>query len=59
MDLARRHGLSTQAVRNYEDAGIVPPAHRSRTRYRDYTAAYAAGLAAYLALVSAFGYSTS
>jgi DNA-binding transcriptional MerR regulator len=59
VDLARRHGLSTQAVRNYEDAGIIPPAHRSRTGYRDYTAAHAAGLAAYLALVPAFGYSTS
>lgn len=59
VDLARRHGLSTQAVRNYEDAGIIPPAHRSRTGYRDYTATHAAGLAAYLALVPAFGYSTS
>jgi hypothetical protein len=59
VDLARRHGLSTQAVRNYEDAGIIPPAHRSRTGYRDYTAAHAAGLAAYLALVPAFGHSTS
>jgi hypothetical protein len=47
-----------QAVRNYEDAGIIPPAHRSRTEYRDYTATHAAGLAAYLALVPAFGYST-
>jgi len=59
VDLARQHGLSTQAVRNYEDAGIIPPAHRSRTGYRDYTATHAAGLAAYLALVPAFGYSTS
>ncbi|MPY59076.1 MerR family transcriptional regulator [Streptomyces spongiae] len=59
VDLARQHGLSTQAVRNYEDAGIIPPARRSRTGYRDYTATHAAGLAAYLALVPAFGYSTS
>ncbi|MER5897397.1 MerR family transcriptional regulator [Streptomyces sp. NPDC001876] len=59
VDLARRHGLSTQAVRNYEAAGIIPPAHRSRTGYRDYTATHAAGLAAYLALVPAFGHSTS
>ncbi|MFD4029853.1 MerR family DNA-binding transcriptional regulator [Streptomyces sp. NPDC058637] len=58
VDLARRHGLSTQAVRNYENAGIIPPAHRSRTGYRDYTTAHAAGLAAYLALVPAFGHST-
>ncbi|WP_406138455.1 MerR family transcriptional regulator [Streptomyces sp. NBC_01089] len=59
VDLARRHGLSTQAVRNYEDAGIIPSAHRSRTGYRDYTATHAVGLAAYLALVPAFGHSTS
>ncbi|WP_406384896.1 MerR family DNA-binding transcriptional regulator [Streptomyces sp. NBC_01618] len=57
--LARRHGLSTQAVRNYEDAGIIPSAHRSRTGYRDCTATHAAGLAVYPALVPAFGYSTS
>lgn len=59
VDLARRHGLSTQAVRNYEETGIIPPAHRGRTGYRDYTATHAAGLAAYLALVPAFGHSTS
>jgi len=59
VDLARQHGLSTQAVRNYEDAGIIPPAQRSRAGYRDYTATHAAGLTAYLALIPAFGYSTS
>ncbi|POX43200.1 MerR family transcriptional regulator [Streptomyces sp. Ru73] len=59
VDLARRHGLSTQAVRNYEDGGIVPPARRSRAGYRDYTAVHAAGLAAYLALVPAFGHAAS
>uniref|UniRef100_A0AAU3H643 MerR family transcriptional regulator n=1 Tax=Streptomyces sp. NBC_01401 TaxID=2903854 RepID=A0AAU3H643_9ACTN len=59
VDLARRHGLSTQAVRNYEDGGIIPPAQRSRTGYRNYTTTHAAGLAAYLALVPAFGYATS
>ncbi|MFJ8450055.1 MerR family DNA-binding transcriptional regulator [[Kitasatospora] papulosa] len=59
VDLARRHGLSAQAVRNYEADGIIPSAHRSRTGYRDYNATHAAGVAAYLALVPAFGYSTS
>ncbi|WP_405406891.1 DUF6461 domain-containing protein [Streptomyces sp. NBC_01104] len=59
VDLARRHDLSTQTVRNYEDAGIIPPAGRGPTGYRNYTAAHAAGLAAYLALVPAFGSSTS
>ena len=59
MDLARQHGLSAQAVRNYEDAGIIPPAHRSQTGYRNYTATHVAGVEAYLALVPAFGYPTS
>ncbi|MFJ7206469.1 MerR family DNA-binding transcriptional regulator [Streptomyces sp. NPDC098789] len=58
VDLARRHGLSTQAVRNYEDAGIIAAARRSPAGYRDYTAVHAAGLAAHLALVPAFGHST-
>ncbi|WP_328303307.1 MerR family transcriptional regulator [Streptomyces sp. NBC_00435] len=58
VDLARPHGLSTQAVRNYEDAGIIPPAHRGRTGYRHYTDTHAAGLEAYLALVPAFGHPT-
>lgn len=42
-----------------EDAGIIPPAHRGRTGYRDYTTTHAVGLAAYLALVPAFGYPTA
>ncbi|GAA0527764.1 TioE family transcriptional regulator [Paractinoplanes ferrugineus] len=53
MDLARVHGLSTQAVRNYEAAGILPEASRSGTGYRAYTPVHAAALAAFLALVPA------
>jgi hypothetical protein len=37
IDLAREHGLSAQAVRNYEDAGILPTAERSASGYRRYT----------------------
>ncbi len=55
VDLARRHQLSTQAVRNYEDAGILPAARRSRTGHRQYGEVHLTGLAAYLALVSAYG----
>ncbi|NEE23175.1 MerR family DNA-binding transcriptional regulator, partial [Streptomyces sp. SID7499] len=36
IDLARRHGLSTQAVRNYEAAGILPAAGRTAHGYRTY-----------------------
>ncbi|MBO1420308.1 MerR family DNA-binding transcriptional regulator, partial [Streptomyces sp. FH025] len=55
-DLAREHGISTQAVRNYERDGFLPPAERTPTGYRVYTEAHAAALRAYLALVSAHGH---
>jgi DNA-binding transcriptional MerR regulator len=55
-DLAREHGLSTQAVRNYERDGFIPPAQRTRSGYRLYTEVHAAALRAYLTLVAAFGY---
>ncbi|WP_412538920.1 TioE family transcriptional regulator [Longispora sp. K20-0274] len=55
-DLAREHGLSTQAVRNYERDGFLPPAERTPSGYRVYTEVHAAALRAYLALVAAHGY---
>ena len=58
-DLARRHGISTQAVRNYEREGFLPPAERTDTGYRVYTELHAAALRAYLALVRAYGYATA
>ncbi|WP_040795046.1 MerR family transcriptional regulator [Nocardia higoensis] len=58
-DLAREHGLSTQAVRNYESDGFLPAADRTPTGYRIYTERHAAALRAYLALVAAFGYPTA
>ncbi|MBD2894170.1 hypothetical protein amrb99_30930 [Actinomadura sp. RB99] len=55
-DLAREHGISTQAVRNYEQDGFLPPAERTRSGYRIYTEAHAAALRAFLALVPAYGH---
>ncbi|PPK70949.1 TioE family transcriptional regulator [Actinokineospora auranticolor] len=55
-DLAREHGLSTQAVRNYERDGFLPPADRTPTGYRVYTPRHAAALRAYLALIPAHGH---
>jgi DNA-binding transcriptional MerR regulator len=55
-DLAREHGLSTQAVRNYERNGFIPPAERTDSGYRIYTEVHAAALRAYLALIPAYGY---
>ncbi|MFE1443546.1 TioE family transcriptional regulator [Streptomyces sp. NPDC058739] len=56
IDLARAHGLSTQAVRNYEEAGILPAAARTPHGYRAYTALHAAALRAFLALLPGHGH---
>ena len=59
VDLAREHGLSTQAVRNYEDAGILPTAERTAHGYRTYTPLHAQALRAFLALVPGHGHQTA
>ncbi|MEV4489936.1 TioE family transcriptional regulator [Micromonospora coxensis] len=59
VDLARGHGLSTQAVRNYEAAGILPDADRSPHGYRTYTSLHAQALRAFLALVPGHGHRTA
>ncbi|WP_020578168.1 TioE family transcriptional regulator [Actinopolymorpha alba] len=56
-DLAREHGISTQAVRNYERDGCIPPAVRTQSGYRIYTEVHAAALRAYLALIAAYRHS--
>lgn len=58
-DLAREHGLSTQAVRNYEQSGFIPPAERTDTGYRVYTEVHAAALRTFLALVPAYGHAAA
>ncbi|PRH80322.1 MerR family transcriptional regulator [Streptomyces solincola] len=59
VDLARRHGLSTQAVRNYEAAGVLPPAGRTDSGYRVYTPLHGLALGAFLALVPGHGHRTA
>ncbi|WP_416967896.1 TioE family transcriptional regulator [Streptomyces sp. 4F14] len=59
VDLARAHGLSTQAVRNYEEEGILPAAGRTVHGYRIYTATHARALGAFLALVPGHGHRTA
>ncbi|MCP2289548.1 MerR family transcriptional regulator [Nocardia amikacinitolerans] len=58
-DLAREHGLSTQAVRNYERDGFLPPAERTPSGYRIYTEVHAAALRAFFGLVAAYGHATA
>jgi DNA-binding transcriptional MerR regulator len=59
VDLARGHGLSTQAVRNYEEAGILPAADRTPHGHRAYTPLHAGALRAFLALVPGHGHRTA
>jgi DNA-binding transcriptional MerR regulator len=59
VDLAREHGLSAQAVRNYEEEGILPTAGRTRHGYRVYTTLHARALCAFVALVPAHGHGTA
>ncbi|GAA4711306.1 DNA-binding transcriptional regulator, MerR family [Promicromonospora umidemergens] len=59
IDLAREHGLSTQAIRNYEDAGILPAAVRTAKGYRTYTSSHARALRAFLALAPGHGHRTA
>jgi DNA-binding transcriptional MerR regulator len=56
VDLAREHGLSAQAIRNYDDAGVLPPTERSATGYRRYTPLHAQALRAFLALRRGHGH---
>ncbi|MFC8663378.1 TioE family transcriptional regulator [Streptomyces sp. NPDC057199] len=59
VDLARGHSLSTQAIRNYEEAGILPVAGRTPHGYRTYTSLHAGALRAFLALVPGHGHQTA
>ncbi|HEY0259445.1 MAG TPA: MerR family DNA-binding transcriptional regulator [Lacisediminihabitans sp.] len=59
IDLARSVGLSTQAVRNYEDDGILPSAIRGRNGYRRYTYFHLSALEAFLALARAASHSSA
>lgn len=55
VDLARLAGLSTQQIRNYEDAGVLPPAERTASGYRTFTELHRQALLAYRALVASYG----
>jgi DNA-binding transcriptional MerR regulator len=59
IDLAREHGLSTQAVRNYEEAGLLPPTPRTASGYRRYSQLHALALDAFVALVPGHGHAAA
>jgi DNA-binding transcriptional MerR regulator len=59
VDLAREYRLSTQAIRNYEAAGILPDAERTPHGYRTYTPLHAQALRAFIALAPGHGHQTA
>jgi DNA-binding transcriptional MerR regulator len=56
VDLARLAGISAQQVRNYLDAGVLPPAARSDTGYRQLDDRHRRALLAYRALAKGHGW---
>ncbi|MER7014090.1 MerR family transcriptional regulator [Saccharopolyspora sp. NPDC000359] len=59
VDLARAAGISTQQVRNYLDAGVLPPARRTESGYRCFHDRHLRALLTYRALVRGFGIHTA
>ncbi|GAA4302601.1 MerR family transcriptional regulator [Streptomyces venetus] len=55
VDLARLAGVSTQQIRNYEDAGVLPPAARTASGYRAFTDLHRRALLAYRTLLKGYG----
>lgn len=59
IDLARAAGISTQQVRNYADAGILPAAPRTPAGYRRFHAGHRTALLTYRALARGYGHATA
>lgn len=59
VDLARAAGVSTQQIRNYADAGILPPTPRTPAGYRRFDVRHRDALLAYRALVPGCGLDTA
>ncbi|WP_431683560.1 MerR family transcriptional regulator [Kitasatospora sp. KL5] len=55
VDLARAAGISTQQIRNYADAGILPPAPRTAAGHRRFDESHLDALLAYRALAGGCG----
>lgn len=55
VDLARAVGVSAQQIRNYEDAGVLPPVARSDSGYRQFSERHLRALRTFRALVPGYG----
>jgi len=59
VDLARLAGVSAQQIRNYEEAGVLPPAARTTSGYRTFGDVHRRALLAYRALLKGYGPATA
>ncbi|MFG3255877.1 MerR family transcriptional regulator [Streptomyces sp. NPDC048172] len=59
VDLARAAGVSPQQIRNYEDAGLLPPVPRTPTGYRAFGPRHLDAVLTYRALVLGHGPETA
>ncbi|WP_030681812.1 MerR family transcriptional regulator [Streptomyces sp. NRRL B-1347] len=59
IDLARLAGVSTQLIRDYADAGVLPPTERTPSGYRRFHPVHARALLTYRALARGFGAETA
>ncbi|MGW0813247.1 MerR family transcriptional regulator [Streptomyces viridiviolaceus] len=55
VDLARLAGVSTQQIRNYEGAGVLPPAERTASGYRVFGEVHRRALLTYRTLKQGYG----
>lgn len=55
IDLGRSAGISTQQVRNYADAGVLPPTDRTPAGYRRFGPRHLEALHTYRALAKGYG----
>ncbi|WP_053207106.1 MerR family transcriptional regulator [Jiangella muralis] len=55
VDLGRAVGISAQQVRNYEEDGLLPPAPRSASGYRQFSQRHRQALLTYRALLAGYG----
>lgn len=55
-DLARAAGLSVQQIRNYVDAGLLPPTQRAANGYRIFTARHADALTVARIMLDGYGW---
>ncbi|MET8244535.1 MerR family transcriptional regulator [Streptomyces sp. NPDC005202] len=59
VDLARLAGVSTQQIRNYEEAGVLPPAARTASGYRTFRDVHRRALLTHRTLAKGYGPATA